>query len=447
MITWHRQLLLAMFVALNLGLCALAIPATPSAPAIPTTGSGGPTPALPVPALATPTLTALPATPTQIALETGFSDIALALPLTIRHVTETSASLYFELSQPASGIVIISETTTKTASAVVEFDDQEANHSITVEGLQPGVSYTAVIGLLNAQGSYNPPAYRGEVWGPVSFVTASEAAPLRVAVIGDAGMGDEVTPKLAAQMAEADPDFVIFTGDTVYNIPDNRDHYEAFALKYYEPFAPLLQTRPIYNVVGNHDVEAATIYQGTPFYYRAFPPFADPSFAPSDNQGRNQWYAFAYGDVQFLMLDSQTFYNEDGGETQIAWLQERLSDSRFAYSVPAFHIPPFTSGRHTYDGLGVRQQWLPLFESAHVPLVLSGHDHNYEHLESNGITYIVSGGGSSSLYAQQNALPESRFFAHQSNFVILDFYPDRIEVQAVALGGDLLDQFTIPLSQ
>jgi calcineurin-like phosphoesterase family protein len=435
---WPKVFLSIAAVSLNLGCGTLALTAAPMPTLTPVPAANSSIP---------PVLTTAPlvASATPILWGAEFSDTSFALPLTIRHVTETAVDLYFELSQPARGVVLISDdTAAHDVVAVTEFDDQSVGHSVTVENLAAGKSYRVEVGIASAQG-YDAPAYRGHVWGPVTFATASNVEPVRVAVIGDAGMGDKITPSLDEQMTAYNPNFVIFVGDTVYNVPDNRDPYEAFALKYYEPLAALLQTRPVYNVVGNHDVEAATVYQGMPFYYRAFPPFSDPRFDPSDLEGRNQWYAFAYGNIQFLMLDSQTFYNEDGHDAQAAWLQERLADSRFSYTIPAFHIPPFTSGKHTFDGLGVRQEWVPLFEGAHVPLVLSGHDHNYERLESNGITYLVSGGGSASLYDLKSTLPESRFFVKQSNFVIVDFYPDRIEVQAIALGGAVLDTATIPI--
>jgi acid phosphatase len=91
----------------------------------------------------------------------------------------------------------------------------------------------------------------------------------------------------------------------------------------------------------------------------------------------------------------------------------------------------------------VRQEWVPLFERHGIALVLSGHDHNYERLRRDGLTYVVSGGGSSVLYRMRDRLPESESFAARTHFVLLDLHQDRIELQAVALGGELLDRATI----
>jgi acid phosphatase len=227
---------------------------------------------------------------------------------------------------------------------------------------------------------------------------------------------------------------------------EQSDPFEAYALKWYLPLSPLLRTVPMYPVVGNHDVEPAAFFEGMPFYYRAFPGFPDPRLPASLHEGRNQWYAFGAGNLQFLMLDTQTFYGEPGREEQDQWLAERLSDPAFAYSIGVLHVPPYSSGGlHSGDGIPVERFWVPLFVEGHVPLVLSGHSHNYERLEVNGVTYIVSGGGSSALYGEGVTHPFSRVFAVQTHFVLLEVYADRIDLTAIALGDAVIDQVTIPL--
>ena len=405
---------------------------TPTSPPIPATT----TPTV-VPFTLTPSPT--PITPSELSAQTSY-----ALPLTVRHVTDTSATLLFELNVPSEGILLYESDEGGQRSVVLNASD--TRHQVALEGLAPGIEYHTMVGLAEA-GSYRQPGFRGHSWGPISFRTQSTREPLRIGVIGDSGFGQQVTFDLATQMAELNLDFVLHTGDVVYSMEQNADPYEAYALKYYLPFAPLLHTVPVYTVIGNHDVEQEAIHEGTPFIYRAFPPFADPCCPASEIGGLNQWYAFVYNSIQFLMLDTQTFFNEQGRAEQLAWLTERLADERFAYSIPVFHVPPFSSGLHPNDGAALRSEWLPLFEAAKVPLVLSGHDHNYERLAANGITYIVSGGGTSVLYNQGATAPESVLFAHQMNFVLLEIYPDRIDLRAIAPGGEVLDQTTISLDR
>src|SRR5690606_37336717 len=181
------------------------------------------------------------------------------------------------------------------------------NHQIVLEGLQPGTAYNAVVGLGPEGGVYREPRYRDDPWGAVRFSTSSpdRTEPLRIGVIGDSGFGDDVTYQLAEQMAAADLDFVLHTGDVVYQMYNNNDAFEAYARKWYRPLAAVLKQMPVYPVIGNHDIEQATLFEDLPFYFRAFPAFPDPRFEDSTYGGLNQWYAFAYGDIQFLMLDTQ----------------------------------------------------------------------------------------------------------------------------------------------
>jgi predicted phosphodiesterase len=400
------------------------------------------------PLMLVPTPTPLPS-PTPVVVGGVSADVAYTLPLTVQHVTDTSATLFCELSVLSRGVLLYEPLEGDVRTQLqVALNPNDTKQQIVLDGLLPGIKYQAEIGILGADGtSLQQPRYMEQPWGSITFRTASGEEPLRVGVVGDSGFGQQATFDLAARMAASDLDFVLHTGDVVYDIEKNADAYEAYALKYYLPFAPVLHAMPIYPVVGNHDVERAAMFQEMAFYYDAFPAFADLRFSAPSTGGLNQWYAFAYGNVQFLMLDTQTFFNEQGRAEQPAWLSERLADDRFAYSIPVFHVPPFTSGLHPSDGLPVQSEWLPLFDAAKVPLVLSGHDHNYQRLEADGIPYIISGGGSATLYNEGAASPESKIFVRKTHFVLLEIYKDRIELQAIALGGEVLDQVTIPVNR
>ncbi len=386
-------------------------------------------------------------TPAPLALADAPATTTYTLPLVTRHVTETSAVLDFELDAPAQGVLLYWSTDAPDQQSWVELAPDPTRRQITLEGLLPGTRYQAMVALGPEpdSGLYQQVTFLEQLWDPVSFQTASSEGPLRIGVIGDSGFGKQPTFDLVSAMAAYNPDFVLHTGDLVYRMVEDPNPYESYAFKWYLPFQPILRQAPVYPVVGNHDVEAAVQWEGQPFYYHVFPPFPDPRFSPSDLAGQNKWYAFAYQDIQFLMLDTQTFFGETGRFEQEVWLAERLADDRFRYTIPVFHVPPYTSGRHMSDSLPV-QSWARLFEESNVPFVLSGHDHNYQRLIVNGITYVVSGGGSAVLYPQaEEVLPDSIIFAQRSHFVLLDVYTDRIELQAITQDGEVIDQATIPL--
>lgn len=386
--------------------------------------------------------------PTPFTLEETLSTVGYSLPLTIQHVTETKAILFFKLDTPAEGKLFYWPVGEEETLSEFSFPKTASRQQITLEGLTPGTEYQAVVGISTGEGSYQQPYYlsKEKEWGAINFHTASDSLPLRVGIVGDSGLGEQITMDLAEQMASYDLDFVLHAGDLVYLMELNSTPFEAYALKYYIPFASLLHEMPVYPVVGNHDVEPAARWQdNTPFYYYVFPSFTSPDFDPSDYETRNQWYSFAYGSFQFLMLDTQAFFSEEGRAEQDAWLEERLADDCFRYTIPVFHVPAYASGQRPEEYRVVRLSWDALFQEANVPVVFSGHEHFYERLSVNDITYIVTGGGSSVLYDLKERQAESQFFARQTHFTLMEIYTDRIELSAITEEGEIIDQATIPL--
>lgn len=378
--------------------------------------------------------------------EYPFGQKQYVIPLTVRHVNADRASLFFELDQPTDGMLVYrSLSPEQPARGQVSLDPNQTRHMIDLEGLTPGAAYQVKVLLGTDESNLEQPSFGEKIWGGVDFNTTGEI-PLRVGILGDASFGDKATSQLVELMAGMQLDFVIHTGDVVYET-DSSDLFSSYLDKFYTPFAPLLHKGPVYTVMGNHDYDASVQWQGAPFYDYAFPPFEDPTFEyPADRRG-NQYYAIAAGDMQFLMLDSQAIFGEGGREGQDIWLKERLADPRFRYTIPVFHVSPYSSSIvHPDDGTPVRQSWNYLFEGGHVPLVLSGHFHHYERLSANDITYIVSGGGSSILYAQGAPRPESHIYVPRTHFVLLEVYQDRIELRAISKEGEMFDQATIQIN-
>ncbi len=219
----------------------------------------------------------------------------------------------------------------------------------------------------------------------------------RVAVVGDSGFGEEVTRRLGALMATYAPDFVIHTGDLVYNLQENSSPEAGFQTKLFLPFGQVMRLGPFYPTLGNHDLEDAAMAEGEPYGLTAFEPFIDPALpgAVPDSRG---WYAFVQRGIQFVFLNSQVAFGYPGKSEETAWLEARLADPSVRASIVVLHVPLFNSGRHTLESVPVRQAWGEVIQSANVPLVLSGHDHNYQRFEEQGKTYLISGGGSSHLY-------------------------------------------------
>ena len=224
----------------------------------------------------TPSETPIP-TPDFFAGEYPPGENDYLIPLTVRHVTAEGASFFFELRNPVDGMLVYRDVETRLQGTLEIFPDQ-TRQMVTIEGLVPGGEYEARLIIGNAQSGYNQPFFDGREWNPIHFRTAGEIWPLRIGVLGDASFGDEATSQLVGLMAAQDLDFVIHTGDVVYET-DASDVLRSYVGKFFTPFAPLLAQGPVYTVLGNHDYDYAVRWQDAPFYDYAFPPFPTPEFS------------------------------------------------------------------------------------------------------------------------------------------------------------------------
>jgi predicted phosphodiesterase len=370
------------------------------------------------------------------------AESAYQVPLTVQKLTPFEATIHFELDQPSSGWLLYRPDREEFGGWwALPLVEDATIHQVPLVGLTPGTAYLIQVGLGERLESLRVPRLFGSEWGPIRYKSPLLGAPdLRFGVLGDSGFGDDRTRELIELMNTYDLDFVLHTGDLVYKAYEESGPAEAFAEKYFKMFAPLLHEVPIFPVLGNHDYDRAARFDDRPYFVRAFPALSDPSVPES---ALGTWYAFARSGIQFIMLDSQAFQGSGGRAEQTAWLEERLADPGFVFSIPVFHTPPYTSGLHQNDGRALRADWSPLFEAAGIPLVLSGHDHNYERIVLNDVTYVVTGGGSPVLYRESGRVEGSQAFHRKMHFVLVEIVQDRLTLTAIDIDGTVLDRTTI----
>lgn len=273
-----------------------------------------------------------------------------------------------------------------------------------------------------------PAATTPPVPSPVSTPTlgsvsdVDETVKARIAVSGDTGMRNGAQRRVAdrmAQEAEKEPyDAFVICGDLIY--PNGNSALTQASV--IDPYKPVLEDATLVPALGNHDVESG---EGMDIMKRL---------------GRDSaWYVEKIGPVRIIVLDS----NRIGNPQQLAWLRKVLAEKQSAdtWTIAAFHHAPYSAGEHGSDR-NVQRRWVPLFEQADVPLVLAGHDHDYQRSkELDGITYIVSGGGAKLREAgRANFTAVSASVLHYTD---LQVYDDRIEGRAITHDGRTLDEFTI----
>jgi hypothetical protein len=147
--------------------------------------------------------------------------------------------------------------------------------------------------------------------------------------------------------------------------------------------------RPWMPAAGNHENELGNGSIGFRAYQTYFDlPAADGQTA--DTAGL--WYAFTVGSVRFVSLNNDDICYQDGGNSYVrgysggaqkAWLERELrstrADSSIDWIVVCMHqVAISTADQFNGADLGVREEWLPIFDRYGVDLVVCGHEHHYE---------------------------------------------------------------------
>jgi hypothetical protein len=246
---------------------------------------------------------------------------------------------------------------------------------------------------------------------------------VRLAIAGDTGTGSDKQLATARRMMiesrDEGYDGLLLLGDLIY--PDGEvSLVEEVVL---EPFGPLLADgAELVPVLGNHDYKSGE--QGEIMEALGRP---DP------------WYVDQIGPVRIIALDS----NRVDDEEQTEWLEQTLASPvpPDVWTLAAMHHPPYSAGHHGSD-LKVREAWVPLFSEYDVPLVLAGHDHDYQRsTPQDGVTYVVSGAGAKSTpTGDEEFTAVSEETLHYSELLV---YDDRLVGRAIDHDGGLLDRYTI----
>ena len=140
---------------------------------------------------------------------------------------------------------------------------------------------------------------------------------------------------------------------------------------------PGVKENRFFPVLGNHDWDAPG---------EGCKPYLDYFTLP----GNERYYEFVWGPVHFFMLDNDGHEPDRArpGGRQHEWFIKGVEATPSPIQVAVAHHPPYSSGEH---GPIKGADWD--FEKHGVDLMLAGHDHNYERIQQDGITYVVNGAG------------------------------------------------------
>lgn len=183
------------------------------------------------------------------------------------------------------------------------------------------------------------------------------------------------------------PLFHLFNGDLCYaNLADDRVRtwWDFWANN-----SRSARNRPWMPSPGNHENELGN----GPIGYRAYQTyFSLPAADGQTDVTRGLWYAFTAGSVRVISIANDDVAYQDGGNSYVrgysaglqkAWLERELAaarrDDKVDWIVVCMHqVAISTADMFNGADLGIRQEWLPLFDTYGVDLVVCGHEHHYE---------------------------------------------------------------------
>ncbi len=290
-----------------------------------------------------------------------------------------------------------------------------------------------------------PPLLAVSVWlSPVALLAQQDigrvlpaSRAVHVVAFGDYGTGSSHQAAVARSIAQRNStlafDLGITLGDNFYRCgvrsitdPKWKDRWENF----YTPLG-----FPFYAALGNHDYGDPPIicpaHRGSPDAEVAYTSHSTSWRMPA------RYYSFKAGPVLFIAIDT-----EGWSPAQLAWIKQTLAasadDPEIKWRIVYGHHPIYTSGVHLNERrIGVlRAQLLPVLKAAHVDAYICGHDHDLERLRSEGIEFLICGGGGAKLRGFVGRREQISAFSASKN-AFLDLVIDSHKFTAQFLDTDL----------
>ncbi|MBV6479047.1 MAG: hypothetical protein HGGPFJEG_01808 [Ignavibacteria bacterium] len=258
------------------------------------------------------------------------------------------------------------------------------------------------------------------------------------AAIGDYGYAGSAELAVSNLVKSFNPEFIITLGDNNYDFGEEStidlnigQYYSEFIFPYYGIYGSGDTVNRFFPSLGNHD-----------WYTNNAMPYLNYFTLP----GNERYYEFVKGNVHFFSVDSD--HNEphgrDSSSVQAYWLKNALYKSASDFKIVYFHHPPYSSS--SGHGSDPEMQWP--FKKWGASIVLAGHDHNYERIFFDSLTYIVNGLGGRSLYSFNKPV-EGSIARYSKDFGAMIFraYKDSLAGIFYSISDSIIDNFVIQPSK
>lgn len=319
-------------------------------------------------------------------------------------------------------------------------------HTVTLTGLEPGRRYAYRVG---SAGGWSE---------PYQFATAPDRPQrLKFMIFGDSQSINYNIWHTTLQQAyrlNRDAAFFINMGDLV-DVGQEYGQWNAW----FNAAQGVLENIPCMPLVGNHETYSPSGKFAMPVLFTA--QFKLPLNGPDGLKG--QVYSFDYGDIHFVMLDTQS--GEEGRfvpdmlERQKLWLEQDLAATRQPWKLVFLHRAPYNN-KAAANG-AAKTAFAPIIEKYHADLAFTAHDHVYAHTPplfdgtpvdspARGTIYVATGRSGSKTYSDSIAREWNNFFYNpqdEPNYLTVEKEGNVLTVKAFKQSGVLIDAWSVTKSK
>ncbi len=207
-----------------------------------------------------------------------------------------------------------------------------------------------------------------------------------VAFVND-NLGSPAAGDTTLGVEQLRPLFHLFNGDLCYaNLSEDRVRTW---WDFWSNNTRSARNRPWMPSPGNHENELGNGVIG----YQAYQTyFSLPEQTGQTDVTRGLWYAFTAGAVRVVAIANDDVCYQDAGNSYVrgysqgaqkAWLEKELAAARANHDIDwvvvcMHQVAISTADKFNGADLGIREEFVPLFDQYNVDLVVCGHEHHYE---------------------------------------------------------------------
>jgi len=263
------------------------------------------------------------------------------------------------------------DSTNLTYATTPSYDSTDGCAAMDSTKLQPATKYYYQV----YNGSTLLPGEPGQYFITAPLVGARNQ--YKFWIIGDAGQGSidqyQVKNGFLKVNQGTHVDGFLMLGDNAYTSGTDAQ----FTTNLFDVYPEIMANTFSWPCIGNHEV--SSVATGAPYLNSFDMPTAGQSGGVAS--GQKLYYSFDYGNIHFIILDSQISSRAVGGP-QWDWLQQDLEATRQDWIVAYWHHPPYSFSGHNSDNeqqlIDMRQNFCPLLEQYGVDMLFAGHSHDYE---------------------------------------------------------------------